>query len=250
MREPPLGPLTRFIVIFCALIFAISALTTPSEKGVLPLSPLKKAFLFDFPKAYQLNRNIPYWTGFYDQIVSYFKEGKPIQINAPLFEKIKEGEISRFFTPIFLHGDLLHLLFNMTWAIVLGRQIESRIGIRKTLIFILITAFISNTAQYLMSGPNFVGYSGVLCGMFGFIFVRQKKAPWEAYDLDRSTFLFILVFVLGILLFQVIAFLFEIFLNVYISPNIANTAHITGGLTGIFLALTPYFSRKDTTYRL
>ncbi len=246
MREPPLGPLTKFIVGFCTLLFAISAITTPTDETGPALSTIKKEMLYDYPKAYELNQNIPYWEGFYNQIVSHFKEGTAFKIQAPVFEKIKQGEVWRLFTPIFLHGDIFHLLFNMAWAIVIGRQLESRLGLFKTSLFILITALVSNTAQYLMSGPNFIGYSGVLCGMFAFIWVRQKKAPWEEYDLDSSTALFILVFVSGLFLFETFATLLNIYGNIYISPNIANTAHITGGLTGAFLAALPYFSRKDT----
>ena len=214
-----------------------------------PLSPVKRALLYDFPQAYELNQNIPHWDGFYDQIAPAL-QGKPFKINAPLFEKIKQGEVWRLFTPIFLHGDIFHILFNMAWAIIIGRQIESRIGVWKTILFIMITAAISNTAQYLMSGPNFIGYSGVLCGMFGFIWIRQRHCPWEEYDLERSTALFIFIFVMGVFSLQVLAFFLNFFANIHFNLPIANTAHLTGGLTGAFLALLPYFSRKESTYHL
>lgn len=130
----------------------------------------------------------------------------------------------------------------MLWLIVLGKQLEQRIKPWRYILFILFIAIISNTAQYLMSGPNFIGFSGVLCGMLAFIWVRQKTAAWEGYQIDRMTLIFMLIFILSMTGIQLLSFLLEKSLDWAISPNIANMAHLTGGLTGYILGRLNFFS--------
>jgi GlpG protein len=134
----------------------------------------------------------------------------------------------------------------MLWLIVLGKQIEQRLQPWRYGLFILITAIISNTAQYLMSGPNFIGFSGVLVGMLTFIWVRQKIAAWEGYQIDRLTLIFMLIFVISMAAIQVLSFLAEKSFEFAFSPNIANMAHLIGGLVGYFLGRLNFFSWRHT----
>lgn len=273
---------TAYLLIICTALFFIGEFTAPklpSFRPSLPLtpvlsSPIKTFFLYDFPKTYELiskfirdygidslenvqnlSQNAkdllaeieatPYWQGLYDKIVSYWVDPGKVQFfDVPLFEKIRQGEIWRIFTPILLHGDLLHLLFNMLWLYVLGRQMEERLGHFRYILFILIAAAITNTAQYLMTGPNFLGFSGVLCAMLTFIWMRQRKTPWEGYQLQQSTFLFILIFVFGMLALQLAVFVIEVSTKRALAISIANTAHITGLLVGLLLGKMNAFARK------
>lgn len=273
---------TAYLLIFCCLLFFISELSAPKIPSFLPplpltpvlSSPIKTFFLYDFPKTYELVTQFinvygidalekvqnlpidaqrllkeidttPYWQGIYGKIVSYFQNpGQTLLFDAPLFEKIRQGQIWRLFTPILLHGDLLHLLFNMLWLFVLGKQMEQRLGHLRFIVFILIAAAITNTAQYLMTGPNFLGFSGVLCAMLTFIWMRQRKTPWEGYQLQRSTFLFILIFVFGMLALQLLVFSLEIYTKHALAISIANTAHIAGLLIGLLLGNMNAFARK------
>lgn len=273
---------TAYLLIFCCLLFFISELSAPKVPSFLPplpltpvlSSPIKTFFLYDFPKTYELVTQFinlygidslakvqnlpsdaqrllheidttPYWQGIYGKIVGYFQNPELTQLfDAPLFEKIRQGQIWRLFTPILLHGDLLHLLFNMLWLFVLGKQMEQRLGHWRFILFILIAAAVSNTAQYLMTGPNFLGFSGVLCAMLTFIWMRQKKTPWEGYQLQHSTFLFILIFVFGMLALQLLVFSLEIYTKHALAISIANTAHIAGLLIGLLLGNMNAFARK------
>jgi GlpG protein len=205
-----------------------------SDPAAMP--PAEKQMIAKF-------KQTPYWQGIYEKVVLHFKDPKASwNFDAPLFEKIRQGEVWRLVTPCFLHFDIFHIFFNMIWLIVLGRQIEARLGIARYIIFIVITGVVSNIAQYLMSGPNFIGFSGVVCAMIVFVWVRQKKVPWEGYLLHPSTVMFVGFFVFAILGIQLFSFLMEINGMRSISPAIANTAHLVGGGTGYLLGRTSLFA--------
>lgn len=188
----------------------------------------------------------PYWQGFYDIIVNHFKSGTPLfEINAPLFEKIREGQVWRLFSPCILHYDIFHLFFNMIWLLVLGKQLEQRIRKFRYIIFIIITGILSNIAQYFMGGFEFLGFSGVLCAMLGFVWARKKYAPWEGYQLQKSTINFIAFYVFLMFGIQFISFLLEIFSTSSLPVTIGNTAHISGGIIGYLLGRFNFFSWRN-----
>ena len=95
-----------------------------------------------------------------------------------------------------------------------------------------------------MSGPFFLGYSGIVMGLAGFIWQRERIAPWEGYPLQRSVVIFLAVFVLAMFALQFGSFLFFLFTDSTFAPNIANTAHIAGALLGVGLARLPYFAAR------
>jgi GlpG protein len=280
-KKQKLGRVTFYVLIICTLLFIATQLTKPDVKEVprsIPFSPLvsskiEKELEYDYPKAFEIIDQItslygenallypnelpkegvfllkqffatPFWQGVYDPIVSWLtgKNDWHRNLEAPLFEKIREGQIWRLFTPCLLHANILHILFNMMWLIVLGQQIEEKIGSGRYIVFIVIAAIVSNTAQYLMSGSNFIGFSGVICAMIVFIWARQRKAAWEGYQLERSTILFVTVFVLGMLAIQATSFFMEINGLSPLSAGIANTAHIAGAFTGYLLAQAKLFA--------
>ena len=270
--------LTPYIIALCTFLFLWGALFLLSSgegnrlKGIpLFYAPVTKALLFDYPHAYEiLDRltgsfgiealtgsaplppqaavlledyaSMSVWQGIYRYAVHYVQHpGYALDPDVPLFEKIRQGQIWRFFTPTFLHGDIFHLLFNMIWLSVLGKQLESKMGMVRSLLFIAVAASVSNTAQYLMSGSNFLGFSGVLCAMLSFIWLRQHRAPWEGYFLQSSTIGFMFAF-LGVMFFlQVISFYTETAYDVSIAPPVANTAHLSGLLSGLFMGRLPLF---------
>jgi GlpG protein len=262
--------LTYFFLFLCVGLFFWSA----AERQVqidqygrvfagLSLIPLQKTLFFDYPKAFdniqqEIERfpwhketqesqvmtqikgwseelsQAPYWKGFLD---TNLKE-KP-----PLFEKIRSGEIWRLFTPALLHQDLLHILFNMAWLWVLGKQIEQRLPRWKMLLALLFIGIVSNLAQYLVSGPFFLGFSGIVMGMIGFIWARERVAPWEGYPLNKTVFLFVFLFLVALIVLELGSIFAHFFWASQMRLQIGNTAHIVGGLTGIGLGYLPFFSR-------
>jgi GlpG protein len=235
--------LTLFILALCSFFFFINTLQEiPLKKERLELTPLQTLFMYDLPP-----ENGPHWSGIYDFVVHKIKGESTAPGEGPLFIKIRQGEVWRLITPVLLHHDLLHILFNMLWLWYLGRPIEQRIGPLRTLTLSLIAGVGSNTVQYLMSGPFFIGYSGIVTALAGFTWMRERIAPWEGYPLNKATILFLLFFIGAIFALQVVAFCIQIFSTYNFAPNIANSAHIAGALIGAFLARFKFFAQRVKT---
>jgi GlpG protein len=194
--------------------------------------------------AIQTPAQTSYWQGIYKWLILKIKGQDTKAVEGPLFTKIREGEIWRLFSPCVLHGGFLHILFNMLWLWVLGRPIEERIGFMKTFLLTLSAGIGSNAVQYLMSGPLFVGYSGIIMGLAAFIWMRQRLAPWEGYPLSRSTIYFLFLFIAAIFVLSLGSFFLQLFMKTPLVPNIANTAHIAGGIIGLLLARLQFFSAR------
>ncbi len=277
-----IGIVTLYFLVTCTLLLLYGIATTPSISKIpsaLPATPLlsppiNKKLMYDYPKAYEILDRVvraygieklqnpeelpaeshillqqfsetPYWQGIYDKLVAHLQnKDTPWNFNAPLFEKIRQGEFWRIFSPALLHADILHLIFNMLWLLVIGKQMEQKMGAFPYLLFILLTGIFSNTAQYLMGGSNFIGFSGVLCAMIAFVWVRQRKAAWEDYQVTPSTFLFISLFIGLLFLVQLGSFFLESYNIVAFSPGMANTAHLSGAFIGWVLGHMNFFSQR------
>lgn len=193
-----------------------------------------------------------FWPGLYTKVVRYLnapleQKTPPFSFSEPMFEKIKQGQYWRLFTPCLMHNDVFHLLFNMIWLLVMGHQIEKRVGAARYILFILLTGAVSNTAQYLMSGASFMGISGVICAMIAFVWFRQQKAPWEGYQIQAATMGFITIFVFAMALIQAYDFMLVTSGHAAQGLQIANTAHIIGGISGYLLSKMRLFSWKPRT---
>ena len=90
-------------------------------------------------------------------------------------EKVSDGQLWRLFTPVFLHFSLWHLLFNLLWLQDLGAVLEVKIGTWRFLAVVAGVALVSNLAQYAAGGAGFGGMSGVVYGVFGYLWIRGKR---------------------------------------------------------------------------
>jgi GlpG protein len=258
---------TTFFILLCSLLFLLNSIEElpweakgAGEASVL-MTPLQDLFLYDFPPAFEeLQKTLSgqktiqdplksleslrFWHGAYDWAVLKIKGQDPEKALGPLFTKIREGEVWRLFTPCLMHGGFFHILFNMIWLWVLGKPIERRIGAARYLLLIGISAIAANTVQYLMSGPLFLGFSGVVMALAGFTWQRERLAPWEGYPLNRSTTLFLLVYIGAMLVLQIASFVFEIFSQSDFTLVIANSAHIAGAIVGVLLARLSFFAQR------
>ena len=121
--------------------------------------------------------------------------GKNTELVGDLFisEKINDGlseflsgQIWRVFTPIFLHFHIFHILFNMYWLHNLGSQIEKIKGAKFFISFVLIIALVSNLTQFFFNGPAFGGMSGVVYGLFGYVWIKTRLDPADGFQLDPT----------------------------------------------------------------
>lgn len=157
---------------------------------------------------------------------SKFEWSRRVEIRATQgLDEVRHGEVWRLVTPIFLHLSPLHLIFNMMWLYQLGRLIEWRRGSLRVLLFTLLIALCSNYLQYLISGPSFGGMSGVVYGLFGYVWIKSLLDPNSGFLLPPFTVQFM------------IGWLFLCFTG--LMGPVANTAHLVGLVSGIVIAAVP-----------
>lgn len=167
----------------------------------------------------------------------------PEQILDPGLHEVARGQIWRLVTPIFLHFGPLHLLFNMLMLRDLGSAVEIRRGSVRYLCLVLVLAAASNLGQYyfgsifkpeeqkvLKLNPLFGGMSGVLYGLFGYVWMKSKLAPEMGLYMHSNT------------AFYMIAWFF--FCMTPALGNVANMAHAVGLVLGVVIGAVPPLLKK------
>ncbi len=156
--------------------------------------------------------------GWAQQIFYSLQFYKQLSLDAVLADPI------RLLGPAFFHFSWLHIVFNTMWWWQLGGSIEKTLGKGTLINILLISAIISNLGQYLVSGANFGGLSGVVYALVGFVWWFGYLAPEQGLSLTKP--------VVGFLLFWLVLGYVDL-----LPVNVANTAHLLGLLSGCFLAL-------------
>lgn len=150
------------------------------------------------------------------------------------YVSVAQGQVWRFFTPMFMHGDMMHLAFNMLWIFFLGSSIERLQGSLFFAVLVLGTHFVAISAHVWMSTLDFlpeplsgspfaIGASGAVYGLFGYLWVRPAVDPNYPIRLMPSN----IVLMLG-------------WLVLCMTPaidNVANGAHLGGLFAGIVAAI-------------
>lgn len=127
----------------------------------------------------------------------------------------------RLFTPMLMHLNLLHIIFNMIWWVELGRVIERFQSSWQLTWITLVTGALSAVAQFLSTGPAFGGLSGVVYGLLGYLWIYGRINPAAGYALRKE----VVILMLGWL----------VFCYVGLADIVANEAHLAGLLTGCVL---------------
>ncbi|MBW2460517.1 MAG: rhomboid family intramembrane serine protease [Deltaproteobacteria bacterium] len=145
------------------------------------------------------------------------------QIQYVPFGGLRDGQLWRLITPTFVHAELkgfgiFHLFFNMYWLKDLGSMVERNQGALFLIFFVIAVSLVANTAEYVFGSPLFHGFSGVILGLYGYMWVRAKLEPSSAYAIPQSWGLWLIGFYL--------AGLFGLF------PGVANWVHSGGLVTG------------------
>lgn len=137
----------------------------------------------------------------------------------------------KMISPILIHSGFLHIAFNMLWFWEFGKRIEAVQASWAFLLLIVVVALISNTVQYFAGGSiYFVGMSGVVYGLLGYIWMWQLFDPRKGLSLPPAMIVIMLIF---LVLMSAINLAF-----------VADSAHIAGLLTGVLYgAVTATVSR-------
>lgn len=128
----------------------------------------------------------------------------------------------RFITAAFLHGDIVHLLFNMYAIYLSGSILEPILGTRKFLSLYFISLLTGSLASFAFSSllTISVGASGGIFGLFASIVLLAKFFP-NHYGIRFQSQQFLSILLINLLL--------------GFTPGIDNFAHI-GGLIGGIIA--------------
>jgi GlpG protein len=148
-------------------------------------------------------------------------------------------EYWRLLTPAFLHFGLFHIVFNSIWIWEFGRRVEPLAGHGNFLLIFLAIAVGANVGEYLWH-PNelFGGLSGVVYGLLGYIWVRNKLAPHPLLGLTPGIFPLLITW-----LFVCLAGVVDLFLQ----GGVANGAHVTGLVIGaLFGGLAGFSARAQS----
>jgi GlpG protein len=105
---------------------------------------------------------------------------------------LAQGELWRAVTPIFIHLDWYHIIFNMIMFFQFGALVESLKGTVRLAGLMLATAVVSNIAQAvgpesLGGTPAFGGMSGVLYGLVGYVWVKSTFRPEPGFYMTQGT---------------------------------------------------------------
>jgi len=173
------------------------------------------------------------WLIFLASLAGY---AQPIFQNLQFFKQLSlpalMAEPWRLIGPAFFHFSWLHIAFNSMWWWQLGGEVEKKLGKASLINVLLISAIISNLGQYIVSGSNFGGLSGVVYGLVGFIWWLGWLAPEKKLNLPKP--------LVAMLLFWMALGFAEI-----LPMNMANTAHLLGLISGCLLAVF-YRNKKSS----
>ncbi|UCG95603.1 MAG: rhomboid family intramembrane serine protease [archaeon] len=143
-------------------------------------------------------------------------------------DNLREGKVWTPITSIFVHGNIVHLFFNMLALFFFGRALEEDMSKNKFIIIFLVGGIVGNIFSMFFYSPYelFVGASGAIFTIMG---VAMIKKPFEL--IFFPTLIPIPLLFVGIVytLYTILAFFFGG------DPNVAYTAHLAGLGLGVLI---------------
>ena len=106
------------------------------------------------------------------------------------------GEYWRFVTAIFLHGDALHLAYNLFALFFFGWSLEKMIGSRRFLIVFFLSGIIGNVVSVNFYESS-LGASGAIYGIMGCLTVVSPFMFVWAFGLLLPMFLAAILWIIG-----------------------------------------------------
>jgi len=165
---------------------------------------------------------MPHLLGIYDDILDRYCLYGPL---------IRYGEYYRLLTSMFLHGSIIHLVFNMYALYIIGNQIENFMGKTKYLIIYIVSGIIGGLLSMALSDFASIGASGAIFGLMGSLLYFGYHYRLYLAETLRSQIipLIILNLALG-----------------FMMNGIDNFAHIGGLVGGILITSAVGVKYKET----
>jgi rhomboid protease GluP len=136
---------------------------------------------------------------------------------------IIQGQLWRLFTPMFLHGSLIHIAFNMYALFRFGPGLERFYGHGRFLALYLVAGFAGNVVSFAMSPAASLGSSTAIFGLLGaegvFLYHNRKVFGGQTQQALQQVIL-----------------LAVINLAIGFSPGIDNWGHLGGLIGGVSFA--------------
>lgn len=115
---------------------------------------------------------------------------------------IMQGEIWRLFTPMLLHGSILHIAFNMYALFIFGRRLEMFYGHGRYLTMYILAGFAGNVLSFMFSPNPSLGASTAIFGLLGaegvFLIQNWKVfGPAARADLQNLVILLVVNLLIG-----------------------------------------------------
>jgi rhomboid protease GluP len=146
------------------------------------------------------------------------------------------GEWWTLITATYLHGSILHILFNMLWLRRTGAWVEELYGASRFIIIYTFAGLVGSATSVLAGTPLFVGASGAIFGLFGaLIFYGRHRGGTFGSAIFRQ-----------VAILAVISFGFGL-----VMPNVDNWGHLGGFIGGLLAAFVlSYEERKRQTLEM
>jgi membrane associated rhomboid family serine protease len=155
-------------------------------------------------------------------------------------------------TSMFLHGGLLHLLFNMLFLWIFGNNIEDALGHISFVIFYLLCGIAASFAHAFFNAASdtpVIGASGAISGILGAYLILYPRARVQvALFFIRVVRVPAWFFLIVWIAFQLIQGLPSLGADAGRAGGVAWLAHIGGFVAGI--VLLPLFLRRRQARRL
>ena len=148
---------------------------------------------------------------------------------------IADGEWWRLVTPMFLHGGLMHLLFNMFSLFIFGPELEKIAGKARFITIYLLSGIFGNIATYFLQPPDYasVGASGAIFGILG---AFGALVYYTKHILPQLRQIILPIIVISIIM-------------TFLQPNINVTAHIAGLIVGFLIGLSYFHPKRIISWK-
>lgn len=137
-------------------------------------------------------------------------------------QAILAGQYWRLITPMWLHGSITHIFFNMYALFAIGRGLEQQYGHLRYAILYLVSGFAGNVLSYLLTANPSLGASTAIFGLVAAegIFIYQNRKLFRNARAMLGNVIIIVVINLGLGL----------------TGSVDNNGHLGGLVGGLLLA--------------